>query len=93
MRRSKLPSSWATACATRITAVCRSVDLAVWPSTTRCASEQQPGRTFLANPDLPERLRTGAPLNQDDMKTWYSQGPEGYIDYLALETTGETVAA
>ncbi len=44
------------------------------------------GRTFLANPDLPERLRTGAPLNKDDMKTWYSQGPEGYIDYPALET-------
>ncbi len=44
------------------------------------------GRTFLANPDLPERLRTGAPLNQDDMRTWYSQGPEGYIDYPALET-------
>ncbi len=44
------------------------------------------GRTFLANPDLPERLRTGAPLNQDDMKTWYSQGPEGYIDYPALQT-------
>jgi 2,4-dienoyl-CoA reductase-like NADH-dependent reductase (Old Yellow Enzyme family) len=44
------------------------------------------GRTFLANPDLPERLRTGAPLNQDDMKTWYSRGPEGYVDYPALET-------
>ena len=44
------------------------------------------GRTFLANPDLPERLRTGAPLNQDDMRTWYSQGPEGYIDYPALQT-------
>ncbi|MDP1027863.1 alkene reductase [Sphingomonas sp. KR1UV-12] len=44
------------------------------------------GRTFLANPDLPERLRTGAALNQSDMRTWYSQGPEGYIDYPALET-------
>ncbi|KQN02077.1 MULTISPECIES: alkene reductase [Sphingomonas] len=44
------------------------------------------GRTFIANPDLPERLRTGAPLAQDDAKTWYSQGPEGYIDYPALET-------
>ena len=43
------------------------------------------GRTFLANPDLPERLRTGAPLNDSDMPTWYSQGPEGYIDYPALE--------
>ncbi len=44
------------------------------------------GRTFLANPDLPERLRTGAPLNTSDMKTWYSQGPEGYTDYPALQT-------
>jgi 2,4-dienoyl-CoA reductase-like NADH-dependent reductase (Old Yellow Enzyme family) len=44
------------------------------------------GRTFLANPDLPERLRTGALLNKDDMKTWYSRGPEGYVDYPALET-------
>lgn len=44
------------------------------------------GRTFLANPDLPERLRTGAPLNESNPKTWYSQGPEGYIDYPALET-------
>ena len=44
------------------------------------------GRTFIANPDLPERLRTGAPLAKDDAKTWYSQGPEGYIDSPALET-------
>jgi N-ethylmaleimide reductase len=44
------------------------------------------GRTFIANPDLPERLRTGAPLAKDDAKTWYSQGREGYIDYPALET-------
>jgi 2,4-dienoyl-CoA reductase-like NADH-dependent reductase (Old Yellow Enzyme family) len=42
------------------------------------------GRAFLANPDLPERLRTGAPLNAGNPKTWYSQGPEGYIDYPAL---------
>ena len=44
------------------------------------------GRPFIANPDLPERLRDGAPLAKDDAKTWYSQGPEGYIDYPALET-------
>jgi N-ethylmaleimide reductase len=44
------------------------------------------GRTFLANPDLPERLRTGAPLNPSDPKTWFSQGAEGYTDYPALET-------
>ncbi len=42
------------------------------------------GRTFLANPDLVERLRAAAPLNPDNMATWYSQGPEGYIDYPAL---------
>jgi 2,4-dienoyl-CoA reductase-like NADH-dependent reductase (Old Yellow Enzyme family) len=43
------------------------------------------GRPFLANPDLVERLRAGAPLNPDVMATWYSQGPEGYVDYPALE--------
>lgn len=44
------------------------------------------GRTFLANPDLPARLKVGAPLNPDVMATWYSQGAEGYTDYPALET-------
>jgi N-ethylmaleimide reductase len=44
------------------------------------------GRPFIANPDLVERLRTGAPLAKDDQPTWYSKGPEGYTDYPALET-------
>jgi 2,4-dienoyl-CoA reductase-like NADH-dependent reductase (Old Yellow Enzyme family) len=26
-------------------------------------------------------------VEQSDMKTWYSQGPEGYIDYPTLEET------
>ena len=39
------------------------------------------GRTFLANPDLPHRLRNGIPLNEDDQATWYTPGPEGYTDY------------
>ena len=43
------------------------------------------GRTFLANPDLPERFRQDAELNQDEVATWYSQGAEGYTDYPALE--------
>ena len=43
------------------------------------------GRAFIANPDLPERFRQGAPLAKDDMRTWYTPGPEGYTDYLALE--------
>ncbi len=43
------------------------------------------GRPFIANPDLVERLRSGAPLAPDVMATWYSRGPEGYIDYPTLE--------
>lgn len=39
------------------------------------------GRPFIANPDLVERIAAGTPLAKDDMPTWYSQGPEGYIDY------------
>ena len=39
------------------------------------------GRTFIANPDLPHRLAYRLPLAQDDVATWYSQGPKGYIDY------------
>ncbi|GAN55511.1 alkene reductase [Tanticharoenia sakaeratensis] len=41
------------------------------------------GRKFLANPDLPHRFKSGLPLNRDEMKTWYSQGPQGYVDYPA----------
>ena len=43
------------------------------------------GRPFIANPDLVERLRQGAPLAGDNPKTWYSPGAEGYTDYPALE--------
>ena len=43
------------------------------------------GRTYLANPDLPERIAKGAPLNPDDARTWYSQGPQGYTDYPPLD--------
>lgn len=43
------------------------------------------GRTFLANPDLPKRIGRRAPLNKDVPATWYSQGPDGYIDYPALD--------
>lgn len=41
------------------------------------------GRSFIACPDLPERIRRGLPLAEADMKTWYSQGAEGYTDYPA----------
>lgn len=43
------------------------------------------GRPFLANPDLVERIRTGAALNAWDVATFYSPGPEGYTDYPTLK--------
>ena len=39
------------------------------------------GRPFLSNPDLPRRLRESIPLAPNDPSTWYTQGPEGYVDY------------
>lgn len=39
------------------------------------------GVPFLANPDLPKRLKQGLPLNKPDFKTFYTQGEEGYTDY------------
>lgn len=39
------------------------------------------GRMFLANPDLPSRLKLQQPLNADDPASWYSQGEKGYTDY------------
>ena len=42
------------------------------------------GRAFISNPDLPERLRTGAPLSQDHKETWYGGDAKGYTDYPSL---------
>ncbi|MFF2080985.1 alkene reductase [Kitasatospora sp. NPDC058162] len=42
------------------------------------------GRGFLANPDLVERLRTGAALNPVRDGLMYADGPEGYTDYPTL---------
>ncbi len=43
------------------------------------------GRPYIANPDLVERLRSGAPLNKADKATFYGGGDRGYTDYPALE--------
>jgi N-ethylmaleimide reductase len=43
------------------------------------------GRPYIANPDLVERLRTGAPLAEVDWTTVYASGPKGYSDYPALQ--------
>ncbi|MEZ0608045.1 alkene reductase [Fibrella sp. WM1] len=42
------------------------------------------GRPFISNPDLVERLKTGADLNQPDFSTFYSPGEKGYTDYPTL---------
>jgi N-ethylmaleimide reductase len=42
------------------------------------------GVPFLANPDLPTRIKTGADLNAPDQSTFYRQGAKGYTDYPVL---------
>ncbi|OIR04343.1 N-ethylmaleimide reductase [mine drainage metagenome] len=42
------------------------------------------GKLFIANPDLPVRLRAKAPLNEPDPTTFYGGSEKGYIDYPAL---------
>lgn len=42
------------------------------------------GVPYLANPDLPERLRQDAPLNPPDMDTSYGGDERGYTDYATL---------
>jgi 2,4-dienoyl-CoA reductase-like NADH-dependent reductase (Old Yellow Enzyme family) len=45
------------------------------------------GKLFIANPDLPRRFATQAPLNPPDPGTFYGTGPQGYTDYPALQAT------
>jgi N-ethylmaleimide reductase len=44
------------------------------------------GRLFIANPDLPQRIELGLPLNPYDRSTFYGYDGRGYIDYPAYET-------
>lgn len=43
------------------------------------------GQLFIANPDLPERLRRGAPLNAPEPATFYGGGAKGYTDYPRMD--------
>ena len=43
------------------------------------------GSAALANPDLVERLRLGAPLNTPDRSTFYGGDERGYLDYPTLD--------
>ncbi|MDY0103473.1 MAG: alkene reductase [Lentimicrobium sp.] len=39
------------------------------------------GRLFISNPDFPERIQHNVPLTLPDVDTFYTPGPEGYVDY------------
>lgn len=50
------------------------------------------GRRFLANPDLVDRVRVGAELNEPDRRTYYGGGAEGYTDYPTMESASRSAA-
>ena len=51
------------------------------------------GKAFIANPDLPRRLREGAALNAPDTSTFYAPGAKGYTDYPALPVAVASASA
>ncbi len=42
------------------------------------------GQLFIANPDLPLRLKENQSLNVPEVATYYSAGPHGYTDYPSI---------
>jgi 2,4-dienoyl-CoA reductase-like NADH-dependent reductase (Old Yellow Enzyme family) len=52
------------------------------------------GRSFIANPDLPRRLKEGLPLNAYDRTTFYGAEPpqKGYTDYPFYDDKTEITA-
>lgn len=42
------------------------------------------GKAYIANPDLVDRFREDAPLNEPDFATFYQGGEKGYLDYPVL---------
>ncbi|MFM8547072.1 MAG: alkene reductase [Betaproteobacteria bacterium] len=42
------------------------------------------GRLWIANPDLPERIRVGGPYTKSITRRFYGGGPDGYNDYPTL---------
>ncbi len=67
------------------TSFCQFEELADWGVISAAAV----GRAFLANPDLIERLKEGAELNEPDVTTFYAPGPAGYTDYPTLAELSE----
>ncbi len=51
------------------------------------------GQLFIANPDLVERFRLGAPLNVPDPQTFFQGEERGYTDYPTLAKAGRQAQA
>ena len=50
------------------------------------------GRPYIANPDLVERIREGAPLAELDKATLYGGAEKGYTDYPTLKDAEKSAA-
>jgi N-ethylmaleimide reductase len=57
---------------------------------SRCADLISFGRPFVANPDLVQRFRCGAPLNEVDKSALFGGGREGLLDYPTMYGIGLT---
>jgi N-ethylmaleimide reductase len=51
------------------------------------------GRAFIANPDLPERIRQGAALNAYQRATFYGGDGAGYVDYPRLDRAADAASS
>jgi N-ethylmaleimide reductase len=71
------------------TSFCQLEELAEWG----VISAATVGRSFLANPDLIDRLVVGAELNEPDVATFYAPGPVGYVDYPTMGAFTELKSA
>jgi N-ethylmaleimide reductase len=49
------------------------------------------GRAYIASPDLVERIRLNAPLNEQRPEGYYGSSPEGYTDYPFLKAYSEAL--
>jgi 2,4-dienoyl-CoA reductase-like NADH-dependent reductase (Old Yellow Enzyme family) len=59
-------------------------DRATWLVSQNRADMVAVGRAFIANPDLVERWRTNAGVNEHDPETFYGGGSSGYTDYSTM---------
>jgi N-ethylmaleimide reductase len=50
------------------------------------------GKLFIANPDLPERFRQNAPLNEPVVAAFYGGDAHGYTDYPTLDQSQAATA-